>query len=465
MILSNYRPRRGRSRTTVAIGACTIALLATMMGAGAAQAAGPPTVLLGTAGQFAVLAGTGMTNTGTSTINGDVGSSPNPAQPGFTACPAANCVALTGANHNDPNPNDAVTQGAKTALSTAYGDAAGRTPTTVLTELAGQTLVAGVYRAASGTFGMTGTLVLDGANDADSVFIFQTDSTLITGGTGNVTLIRGAQACNIFWKVGSAATLGAGSTLKGTVLAHDDISVGSGATVEGRLLAGAQPGGAGAVTLISDTIVRPSTCASQAAINAAAAAQVAAEQAAAAAAAAAQAAAAQSAAERAAEAQASAAKAAANLAATASAEAARAASEAKAAADTAAAATAAAARAADAANVEAARVAAATAAEAARAAAANAAAATAAAAKAAAAAKVAAAKAQAAKVTAAKAAATKAVNAAKVAAAKAAAARAAAAKAATSAKIARAKVLAAKKNADSSTGFARPSRSRAGFTG
>ena len=84
---------------------------------------------------------------------------------------------------------------------------------------------------------MNGTLVLDGANNADSVFIFQTATTLITGGTGNVTFIRGAQACNVFWKVGSAATLGAGSSFSGTILAHDDISLGDGVTVTGRLLA------------------------------------------------------------------------------------------------------------------------------------------------------------------------------------------------------------------------------------
>ena len=169
-------------------------------------------------------------------------------------------MTLTGANHTAPNPNDAVTQGAKAALTNAYNNAAGQTPAVVLTELAGQTLVAGVYTSASGTFGMTGTLTLDGQNNPDAVFIFQTASTLITGGTGNINLIRGAQSCNIFWKIGSAATLGAGSTLRGTVMAHDDISLGSGVTVDGRLLAGEQASGAGAVTLIHDTIIR-SVCA------------------------------------------------------------------------------------------------------------------------------------------------------------------------------------------------------------
>ena len=272
MRISNARPRRRTSRVGTAIALGAIALTTTLMGVGSAQAVPPPTVLLGTAGQFAILAGSGITNTGATTISGDVGSSPTSSETGFAACPAADCVALTGANHTDPDPNDATTQGAKAALTTAYNDAAGRSSTTVLTELAGQSLVAGVYSSASGTFGMTGTLVLDGENNADAVFIFQTASTLITGGTGNVVLTRGAQACNIFWKVGSAATLGAGSTFRGTILAHDNISLGDGVTVEGRLLAGEQASGAGAVTLIHDTITKPSTCLTQADVDAAAAA-------------------------------------------------------------------------------------------------------------------------------------------------------------------------------------------------
>jgi hypothetical protein len=243
-----------------------LALLTTMIVAGSAQAATPTPVLLGNAGLFAVLAGSGMTNSGVTTISGDIGSSPNPAQPGFTACPGANCVALIGANHNDPTPNDAVTQSAKADLITAYDNAAGQTPTEVPTELAGNTYTAGVYNSASGTLGMTGTLVLDGEDNADAIFIFQTASTLITGGTGNVSFIRGAQACNVFWKVGSAATLGAGSSFAGTILAHDDISLGDGVTVNGRLLA-AEQGNAGAVTLIHDTIVKPTSCITQASVD------------------------------------------------------------------------------------------------------------------------------------------------------------------------------------------------------
>ncbi len=435
MTISTYRRRPGARRfhsaSTWATAVLALFMLVTLVGG--AQAVTPPTVLLGTADQFAVLAGSGIANTGASTVSGDMGSSPTHSETGLAACPTADCVTLTGVNHNLPDPNDATTQSAKSALTTAYNDAAGRSPTQVLTELAGQTLVAGVYNSASGTFGMTGTLTLDGENNADAVFIFQTASTLITGGAGNITLTRGAQACNIFWKVGSAATLGGGSTFRGTIMAHDDISLGDGVTVDGRLLAGEQGSGAGAVTLIHDTITKPSTCIKQTDVDAAAAA---------------------------------AAKAAADQAA-----AAQAAVAAQAAADQAAAAVVAAAKAAEAANVAAATAAAEKAAAAAKVAATNAAAATVAAEKAAAEAKVAAAaeakvaaaKVAAAKVAAVKVAAAKAAAAAKVAATQARTAKAAAAKAAAAAKVAAAKVAAAKKAASST--HAKPARHHIGLTG
>jgi len=468
MMLSNDRPRSRRSRAPRAIGLCAIAVAATVTVAGSAQAVTPPPVLLGAAGQFALLAGSGTTNSGASTISGDVGSSPTSSQTGFGACPAANCVTLTGANHTDPDPNDATTQGAKAALTTAYNDAGGRAPTTVLTELAGQTLVAGVYNSASGTFGMTGTLILDGENNADAVFIFQTASTLITGGSGNITLTRGAQACNIFWKVGSAATLGAGTTFRGTILAHDDISLGDGVTVDGRLLAGAQASGAGAVTLIHNTITKPSTCVSQAAVDAAVAEAAAAAQAAASQAAAAEVARVR--AERSAAAAAEAARVAeAAEAAAAAAEAAKAADAAKAAAkkaaDAADAAKAAAKKAADAAE--------AAAAAAAKVEAARIAAAEAVAAKAATAARIAAKQAAQAKVLAARASSSARIAARKAAGARIVAAEAVAAKAATAARIAakqaaQAKVLVARAASSARKAAAarpRPARTRAGFTG
>lgn len=211
---------------------------------------------LGSAGDFAVLAGSGATNTDVSTVSGGIESAPTPARTGFEPCtaPTGNGVVQTdGTTHGPDGTADSATTQAKDALTTAYDDAAGRTSTPTPVELGGTTLTAGVY--SSGTFGITGTLTLSGG--ADDVFIFQTASTLVTAAASRILLTGGASECNIFWKVGSAATLGASSTFRGTILAHDDISLGDGVTVQGRLLAGEQPSGAGAVTLIHDTVIKP----------------------------------------------------------------------------------------------------------------------------------------------------------------------------------------------------------------
>ena len=204
------------------------------------SAVSPTTVLLGSAANFSVLAGSGITNTGPTTIYGDVGTFPTTSETGFDS------VTIIGTNHM----GDAVTQQAKTDLVTAYNDAAGRTPvTTVPTELGGTTLTPGVYNSESGTFGITGTLTLDGQGDPNAVFIFQTASTLITATGSVVSLINGAHACNVFWQVGSSATIQTTSTFVGTILALTSITMNTGATVDGRLLARN-----GAVTLDSNTI-------------------------------------------------------------------------------------------------------------------------------------------------------------------------------------------------------------------
>jgi uncharacterized repeat protein (TIGR01451 family) len=204
-----------------------------------------PPVNLGTAGNFAVLAGSGITNTGPTTITGDVGTFPTTTETGFGS------VTLIGTNHM----GDAVTQVAKTDLTTAYDDAAGRVPAiTVSGDLGGLTLVPGVYKSAS-SLGLTGTLTLNAQGDPNAVFIFQMGSTLTTASGSNVSLINGTQSCNIFWQVGSSATLGTGSTFRGTILALASITATTGVMVDGRLLAMT-----GAVTLDTNTITR-ATCA------------------------------------------------------------------------------------------------------------------------------------------------------------------------------------------------------------
>jgi len=197
---------------------------------------------LGTADDFAVLSGETITNTGPTTITGDVGLHPGSDTPGFDS------VTLNGELH----VADAVAEQAKVDLVTAYDDAAGRPVTaTIATELGGETLTAGVYSSDSGTFEITGTLTLDAEGDPDAVFIFQMESTLVTASASSVSVINGAQACNVFWQVGSSATLGTTTSFVGTVLALTSIGMDTGAIAEGRMLARN-----GEVTLDSNTITR-----------------------------------------------------------------------------------------------------------------------------------------------------------------------------------------------------------------
>jgi len=229
------------------LAATTAVILVTGLLAGGLASAAGPTVGLGTTTSFSVLAGSGITNTGPSVINGNIGSFPTTSITGFPP------GLVNGTNH----AGDAVTQGAKADLTTAYNDAAGRTPvTTVPTELGGTTLVAGVYGSAAGTFGITGTVTLNGQGDPNAVFVFKTASTLITATGSSVSLIGSAQACNVFWQVGSSATLGGSTSFKGTILALTSITLVTGATIEGRALARN-----GAVTLDTNTINAPSCAA------------------------------------------------------------------------------------------------------------------------------------------------------------------------------------------------------------
>jgi hypothetical protein len=203
-------------------------------------------VNLGTADSFAVLGGSAITNTGASVINGNLGISPGSTVTGF---PPGTI------NGTQEVANSAAVQ-AQTDLTTAYNNAAGQTPvSTIPTELGGTTKTPGVYDSSAGTFQITGTLTLDAAGDPSAVFIFKTTSTLITAGSSNIVLTNGAQACNVFWQVGSSVTLGTNSTFKGNILALTSATLTTGANVEGRVLARN-----GAVTLDTNTITK-ATCA------------------------------------------------------------------------------------------------------------------------------------------------------------------------------------------------------------
>jgi type VI secretion system secreted protein VgrG len=236
------RPRAKRAASATALVALfLLGTLVTLLGGAQAAVTAVP---LGTADSFAVLAGAGITNTGPTTVNGDLGTYPTTTETGTAS------ITVTGTDH----AGDAVTQGAKTDLVTAYDTAAGEGPTTpIAADLAGQTLTPGIYNSAS-SIGLTGALTLDGGGDPKAIFVFQAGSTLTTASASQVNLINGAQSCNVFWQVGSSATLGTGSTFRGTILALTSITVTTGVTIDGRVLARN-----GAVTLDTDTITKP-TC-------------------------------------------------------------------------------------------------------------------------------------------------------------------------------------------------------------
>ena len=206
-----------------------------------------------TAAAYAILAYSGITNTGATTIAGDVGSSATSTETGF-----GTVTFSSGAKHTSADPNDAATVAAKVDLTTAYTDAAGRTPTgTISADLGGQTLTPGVYKdnGAPDSLSLTGTLTLDAQGDPSAVWIFQAGSSLTTASASKVVLINGAEACNVFWQIGSSATLGTTTTFVGNILALTSITLNTGATVDGRVLARN-----GAVTLDHNTITA-SVCA------------------------------------------------------------------------------------------------------------------------------------------------------------------------------------------------------------
>jgi hypothetical protein len=213
-----------------------------------AAVAATPSVNLGTATSFAVLGGSTITNTGPSVISGDIGLSPGTSITGFP--PGVQSRGAT-------DLTNAVALQAKNDTTAAYLDAAGRTPfTTAPSDLGGSTLSPGVYQASS-AMALTGSLTLNGGGNADAVFIFQAGSTLITASGSTVVLENGAQACNVFWQVGSSATLGTSSSFVGTILALTSATLNTGATLQGRVLARN-----GAVTLDSNTITVPTCLAS-----------------------------------------------------------------------------------------------------------------------------------------------------------------------------------------------------------
>lgn len=236
-------------RSIAALAAVTAATAGLLLTGGTADAAIVPTVPLATSAGYAVLGGSAVTNTGNSTLDGNLGLSPGPSITGFPP----GLVLPPGTTET----NNAAAAQAQADLTVAYGNAAGRpVDGTTTSDLANLILQGGVYSGpGKSPLGLSGPLVLDGAGDPTTVFVFQTDSTLTTAAASTVTLINGALECNVFWQVGSSATLGSGSVFSGSILALTSITVGNSVTVHGRALASN-----GAVTLDNDTFTRP-TCA------------------------------------------------------------------------------------------------------------------------------------------------------------------------------------------------------------
>jgi Ice-binding-like len=232
---NRIRPRR-RRRAGIAV----VAVLALGIVPAAAQASA---VNLGKVSPFVVLGGSGVTNEGTSTLNGDLGVSPQTSLTGFGSPTVVN-----GVIHDD----DAVAAEAQGDLGIAYG-VAGLQPVSLGNELTGKdlgglTLTPGAY-GYSTSAQLTGQVTLDAQGDPNAQFVFIIGTTLTTASASSVNLVNGASPCNVFWRVGSSATLGSHTEFQGNVMAHASISVNEDVSVLGRVLAQE-----GAVTLINDTL-------------------------------------------------------------------------------------------------------------------------------------------------------------------------------------------------------------------
>ena len=230
MRTSEHVPPKSRihgRRPAIGVALAAAAVCAALAVQSAPAYAATATVGLGTSAPYSVLGGQAVTNTGPTTLSGDLGVSPGTAITGFPPGLAS------GATH----ASDAVAAQAQADLTIGYDDAAGRAPTaSIAGDLVGQTLTDGVY-ASSGPIAVSGTLTFDGQGNPASVFIVQVASTLITASASHIATINGAQACHIFWQVGSSATLGTASTFQGTIMALTSISVTTGVQVAGRALA------------------------------------------------------------------------------------------------------------------------------------------------------------------------------------------------------------------------------------
>jgi len=222
------------------------------------QTVAQPTINLGSTTGFVVLAGSLISNVPTSAITGNVGLSPASGSliSGFGGEEITGTTYTVDAAGPAGSVSDAVgLTAAKGDLTIAYNDAAGRTSTDIVLlagNIGGLTLTPGLYKSSGSLEISSGDLTFDAKGDANAVFIIQIASTLNTTSGRKVILSGGALASNIFWQVGTSATIGTTSVFKGTIMADQSISMNTGATIEGRLFARIA-----AVTLKSNTVVKP----------------------------------------------------------------------------------------------------------------------------------------------------------------------------------------------------------------
>ena len=203
------------------------------------------TIELGSTSAFAVLAGSTVSSTGPSVLNGDLGVSPGTAVTGFPP----------GIVNGDTFTGAASAAGqAKADLTTAFNEAANRSTGSVSLpgDLSGLTLYPGLYTNSTSVMVSAGAVTLDAQGDSNAVFLFKMGSTLTTGPGTQVILSGGANAANIYWQVGSSATLGTTSTFQGNILAQESITMATGSTLVGRALTQTA-----AVSLDSATITTP----------------------------------------------------------------------------------------------------------------------------------------------------------------------------------------------------------------
>ena len=216
------------------------------------------TINLQSSASYVILAGSLVSNVPASAVTGNVGLSPAAGSKitGFGGGEITGIVYTVDASGPAGSvPNATGLTAAKGDLTTAYNDAAGRTATDIVLlagNIGGLTLTPGLYKSSGSLQISSGDLTFDALGNANSVFIIQIASTLNTTSGRKVFLKGGALASNIFWQVGTSATLGTTSVMKGTIMADQSISLNTGATIEGRLLARI-----GAVTIKSSTVVKP----------------------------------------------------------------------------------------------------------------------------------------------------------------------------------------------------------------